>query len=140
MTEETVVQRTGDRPLAFTGELVDFVSTKTDQGYGDGRWWELKLFRAESKPAAAGAPPPKRWVLQIAYKTRWQGELYLDSVIVADSDEELAAFAKDFDFMKAVRGYPHGQEAKQNELVKALTLLWETALTRILSNLGPERL
>lgn len=139
MSEATVLPRTGDRPLAFTGEALAFATSQAASGPAETRWWELSLFRTAIN-AGPDATPSPRWVLQISYKTRWQGELYLDSVIVADTEEQLTTAAKAFDFLKPVKGFPRGQEDKQNRLLDTLTQHWNTALSVILSHLGPEQL
>lgn len=138
MTEANVLPRTGDRPLAFSGDLIATATTKTHDGPGSTRWWELSLFKPESKQV--GSIETQRWVLHVAFKTQWQGELYQDSVIVADSADELTREAKAFPFLKSVRGYPKGQDERQNRLVEALTARWNDALSVILGHLGPERL
>lgn len=139
--QEIVLDRTGDRPLAFDGESLATADTQTQDGPTSSRWWDLTIFRTEAKPATAESPEKlAQWVLAIAYRTRFQGERPTDSVIVAKNDDELASLAKQFNPLAGLRGYPPGNDERQQALESALLAAWKEGLSNILHVLGPEKL
>lgn len=125
------LNRTGDRPLQFTGELLAETDTRQHQGAGQNRWWELTLYREESL---------HKYVLAIGYRTQWQGEHNSDTVYVASTAAVIADDARAHPYLDGCSGFPSGMEEKQARLENDLRRCWEAGLTEILSALPPEEI
>lgn len=124
------LDRTGDRPLQFTGELLAGADTRQHQGAGQNRWWELALYREESG----------KYVLAIGYRTQWQGEHNGDVAYVADNAAGIVGDARKHLYLDGCSGFPSGHAERQARLESDLRHCWEEGLTEILSALPPEEI
>jgi len=132
MAEEITLPRTGDRPLAFTGELLAQEETKWWAGKESNRWHKLALYRTAGD----------RWVLAIGYRTQWEGEVDHDEVFVCATAEEAAECLRSTIPTEHLRGFPPGDQwaEKQSRLERDMTDRFLAAASRILKELGPERI
>jgi len=85
--EEFVIERDGERPIKFTGELLGEVSSSSNNASSDysgqtGRWSILRLYRTQ-----AG-----KYVCEQIGKTQWQGEHNRYSGAVCDTDQQVVDF------------------------------------------------
>ena len=128
--EKITLNRTGDRPVEFTGEEIASADTREHQGPCQNRWWEIALYRNE----------PGKFVLAIGYRTQWQGEHPTDTVYVCDTAEETADAARAHPYNSGVSGFPHGHDERQARLEQMLRQCWEAGLTEILGCVGPEKI
>ena len=120
--------RTGDRPLTFEGEQI---ATASSGNHDATRWHELALYRTAT-----------RYVLAIAYRTRWEGELGRDDVTVEPDDACVANRLRAYDAAAHVLGYPPGEayREKQLRMLRQMYARYEDAATRLLATLPAERL
>lgn len=129
MKEKITLQRTGNRPLSFLGELVAETTTQTSSGPGESRWWEIALYHADNK----------KLILSIGYRTRWQSERARDDVIVVESAEEMTDMVRAHDWATGIYGYDRHPE-KQERLMRTLGACWAEGMTEVLREIGPEEL
>jgi len=134
MGKSFVVDRTGDRPLSFSGDLLEEASSRVNRGSESNRWHELALYRVDGEE--------ERYVLVINYRTIWQEESDHDTAIVCVSAEDVAAQIRMTIPDEHMIGYPLGgqYEEKQSRLKKDLEARFKIAATEILSSLGPEQI
>lgn len=66
MTSIFILERDGQRPLRFTGELIANASGHYYQGPSSNRWTEVRLFRTSGEPV--------QFVAEIKHVTCYQGE------------------------------------------------------------------
>ena len=62
--ETVTLERTGDVPLTFEGEVVSEGDTSFIRGQRQNRWYELTLYRTKGG----------KWVLATVYRSQWQQE------------------------------------------------------------------
>jgi hypothetical protein len=127
---EIILSRTGDVPLKFEGDCIAEVSTRLARGQERNRWFEVALYRTR------GA----KYVLAIGYRTQWQGEHDVDSVIPCVNPEEVRQELQLFDPLRDVTGYPLGEAyaEKQARLERTLRLDWANAIRELFQDLGPD--
>ncbi len=129
--QKYTLQRTGDRPLSFTGELIAGVGGRVHSGQEQNRWHEIRIY------STAGGS----YVLEVTYQTTWRGEDGHDYAEAHPDIEALIADLRAVDPLEHLRGYPLGDNfaAKQARLERELTLRWQTLVGEILSEiLGTE--
>lgn len=124
------LNRTGDRPLKFAGEMITEADTRENQGPGQNRWWELALYRSDSG----------KYVLAIEYHSQWQGEHASHTAYVCDDAEDLTEAAKAHPYLAGVSGFPPGHDDRQQRLEASLKRCWEQGLSGILAAVEPEML
>jgi hypothetical protein len=125
------IARTGRPPLAFTGEVVAEADGRWTNGRENNRWHELRLYRTGGG----------RWVAEVAYRTRWQGELDHDVAEVAATPAELAGWLRtEVDPLEAVRGYPAGDAyaEKQRRLENDLRLRFDRLATDLFAQVAAD--
>lgn len=86
--ETITLQRTGRRPVSFTGELLARVETSSEQASGIysggvGHSSEVRVYRAEFSG---------RYVVAVTRYSQWQGELTTHEVELFEDGSELAAW------------------------------------------------
>jgi len=79
--QEFKLERDGEKTLAFTGELLAEVSSRTYSGETQNRWTEIKLYRTK-----AGV-----LVVQEVGNTTWQGEHDRHSATICDDEDAVIA-------------------------------------------------
>jgi len=118
------VFRTGNAPLEFDGERI---AHATSGNRDAARWHDLALYRT------AGG----KLVLEVVYRTRWQGEIEHFHGVVTD-EASAADELQMFDPMRAVMGFPPGgqYEQKQARLEQTLRAGYESAVSELLESAG----
>lgn len=120
------LKRTGKAPLRFTGELIK----ESDGGSRDAnRWHELAVYRT-----AKG-----KYVVRIAYRTRWQGELDRDTAEIVAKPNEVAAALEEYDPCSPVGGYPAGEAYadRQARLMNDIRRRYDAQVSELLAS-SPE--
>lgn len=127
-----VLQRTGDRPLRFVGELVATATSRSFSGPCESRWYELALYRTESG----------RYVVSIGYRSLWQGELAEDHVYVEDTPASVAEALRSMTPEMPLSAFPPGSkyDEKRTHVARSLRLCYETAVSELLKDIEPEEL
>lgn len=130
---ETVrLTRTGDRDLEFVGDLIVEASSRSQGGYSQNRWWELKLYRT-----ADG-----QFVCASTYRTQWDGEREHSEAEWCATHDAVTDWFRYLDPSTHVKGYPPGlqYDKKQAQLEQTLRADLAAAVTTILKALPPESL
>ena len=124
------LERTGNRPVTFTGELIAESSTHSTDGPASNRWWNLSLYKTESE----------KFALHIEYQTQWQGEHGRSDVSFRNSPEGLMKQLYLIEPEDAVIGYPLGQqyEDKQARLELILRQAWDKAVSELMDEFPEE--
>lgn len=119
--------RTGDAPLAFSGRILANVSGKRP-GEGDlPRWHDVTIYET------AGG----QYVVAIAYRTTWKGEIGRDTLAVVTGRSELRDALKRHDPVAHVQVLPPGPQfaERQARMVAMVRQQWdglvEMALTEV---------
>lgn len=73
--ERYVIERTGQKNLAFTGFKLESVSTWESNGPHNNRWNDLTMYNTIGG----------KYILQDEYTTQWQGESNTSKVYIADN-------------------------------------------------------
>jgi hypothetical protein len=130
--ETITLQRTGDRPLQFSGEELAGASSHRHDGACNTRWHELTLYRTE-----AG-----QYVLHVGYRTRWQGEHDHDAVFTHATPEGVVEEIRSTLPTEHLVGFPPGAQyaGKQARIEHAIGAGYLAAATQVLAALGPEKL
>ena len=88
--------RSGKPPLRFQGEVLAESDGQRQAGRDWTRWHELTVYRT-----TVG-----KYVVHVAYRTRYQGELEHDLATVADDPAAVGKILTDYDPASVVRGFP----------------------------------
>lgn len=122
--ETVTLRRSGQPPLRFRGELLAESDGERQAGKEHNRWHELAVYRT------AGG----QFVVRIAYRTRWEGELDRDAAEVTDAPG-VAAALRDYDPAAPVEGYPVGDAyaERQARLLADVRRRYEEQVSRILA-------
>jgi hypothetical protein len=131
-TASHVVPRTGELPLRFTGVLLAHVSTASDQGPGNHRWHHVRVYRTVGG----------RYILAVAFRTCWSGELDHDwAYECADARElGLALGESPNAFIPDAIGYPDREpyRERQHKLLAHLRARFHVAVSELYRRLGDE--
>lgn len=129
---EIVWERTGDRPLAFDGEVL--VSERFDQDKEEpkGRDYQIQIARTVGG----------QYVAQVSYSTTWKQESNFTYAFQGDDPEEIVIILQGFDPMKPVVGFPPGKpfEERQRRLEQILKIRWDELLSKVFAVFGPEKI
>jgi hypothetical protein len=104
MTEFTLI-RTGKTPLAFSGKLMGEADSSERQGPLQNRWHEVRVYQT------AGG----RWVGEVVFRTRWQGEHDRYTAEVANTPAELIQLLTAYDPTSEWEGYPDRPEYAERQ-------------------------
>ena len=126
--------RTGDRPLTFEGDQIASANSRWAKGQESNRWHELCLYETTTN----------KFVLHIAYRTQWQGELNRDEALIlsdiADVAMELRAYDPGAGTATGPVGLGYEQfHQKQMKRLDDLRARYESAVSELLADM-PERL
>lgn len=126
--EKFTIQRTGAVPLAFEGEQLTAHSGWMVAGKDQTRWHEVAVYRTTSG----------RYVVAIAFCTRWEGEEDWYTAAVCDTLDAVAEALEYHDPLAHLVGFPsHPTFAdKQRALEDTLADRWASILSRTLADLG----
>lgn len=126
---EITLPRSGQAPLVFVGEMLAESDGERVSGREQNRWHELAVYRT----------PGGKFVVRIAYRTRWQGELEHNAAEVCQQPREVATVLRDHNPTAAVVGYPTGSgyKDKQARLMADIRGRYEEQISEILAS-APE--
>lgn len=119
--EEITLTRTGKVPLAFAGEMLGDGDSSDRNGPLQNRWHEVRVYRT----AAA------KWVGEVVFRTRWQGEHDRHTAEVADTTAALVDLLTGYDPTAEWGGYPDRPEyaEKQARVQAAVRAGYERAVS-----------
>lgn len=127
--KEYMLKRSGQRALTFTGDELASVSTFSDNGPGNLRYWNISVFKTESD----------QFVLCMAWFSRWQGENEYDSATVHESLADVATALEAHDPLSRLIGFPSDVSGKyadrQRHIETVLRQQWQNAVSEILGDL-----
>lgn len=105
-------ERTGDRPLAFTGELIASV----EEEYG-GRKYRMELYSADNWNDG--------FVLFVEFTSPWAKDMPYSWALPCRSEDEVIGTIREIDWLLPVAGFPPGEkyEKRQAALTADLYLL-----------------
>jgi hypothetical protein len=127
--DKITIERTGKRPLAFTGETVASTSSWEDQGVLSMRCHDIAVFRTESD----------KWVVRVSYWTKWNGENDYADALAFDTVSEVAALLESYKFPNAgIIGYPIGANyaERQTRMMAELTEGFQRVAGKVLAAIG----
>lgn len=124
--EEHTVPRTGQAPLTFRGECLASADGEVQGGKDRNRWHEISVYRT----------PKGAYVVRVAYKTRWQGELDHDFAETTTDASAVATILRGYDPTEFVQGFPEGAayESKQARMLADLRLRYESLVSEALAS------
>ena len=123
------IQRTGQRPLTFDGTLLAEADSQSHDGPLQNRWHEAAVYQTTGG----------KYVVQICYRTKWQGEHDHDDALAFATKEEAATLLEEYIFPNlGTIGYPaHGSyQDKQARLLAELDAAWKLLVTHLLTSIG----
>lgn len=125
------LRRDGDSPLAFYGEVLADVSDPSPADEPPLRWHEMTLYRVASG----------KFVLRVAYLSRWKGEFGHSDVDVVANIGEVRKILREYDPTSYVVGFPPGVQyaEKQRRLMDDITARYDAQVADILSRF-PEQI
>lgn len=109
--EKYKLERTGLPPLSFEGQLL---AEAEGQRRNENRWHEIRAYQTKGG----------RYVLEIVYRTQWQGETDHHWVIDAESPKALTEGVKEYNPVMYALGFPPGKqfEEKQQRMIAGLRM------------------
>jgi hypothetical protein len=118
------LNRTGDAPLRFDGEEVASSDGQRQGGRDRNRWHDLAVYRVADD----------RYVVAIAYRTQWQGELDHHAAVIVATAAEVAQVLRDHDPCGHLAGYPAGPQYadRQVALARDVRSRYETQVSDVL--------
>jgi hypothetical protein len=130
MASEFTIPRTGDRPLKFTGERIAHADGERVRGKEQSRWHEIAIYHG-----------PGGYVVQIAFRTKWQHELDHDFaawVSLAPGEppgKNVAALLQNYGATAYLKGFPEGEYyvERQAKLVADLTQRYNALVSEVLA-------
>lgn len=128
------IEVTGELPLEFEGEEIYDNSSHYTNSQENNRWHQITIYKAQDKEG-------KYYVLNLKFKTLWQGEPEISEAWELNTIEEVAEELNSYDPIIHLRGYPDGEhfEAKQEKLKAKLTFDWKQLKVEALKSLGIKR-
>lgn len=121
---------TGQAPVEFEGEKLCEHSSQGFQGPSQNRWYVIRVYQPTDRDDL---------VLEIEYRTQWQGEKGRTDVFLAPSKRVLYRHLQDYDPMKGVPLRPPGVSGakRKNEVVRvAITQAWEELVSEVCATIG----
>lgn len=134
-SETFTLTRTGAAPLRFQGRLIAENDGERQAGSEHNRWHELAIYQTSGG----------RYVVRIAFCTRWEGELHHDIAEIVDAGkdtggdhdhaETVAEILQSYDPMAHVGGYPSGTgyEDRQRRLDRDIRARYAAQVSEILA-------
>jgi hypothetical protein len=125
--KEILLARTGGRPVKFTGEAIAQVDGLVHSGREQNRYHSVAVYKT------AGG----KYVLQIVYRSTWEGEGVHHHVTVHDTIEGVVDEIALYSPLEHFVGYPpHPQFAKkQARLEESLSLRWGALISDLLAQI-----
>jgi len=133
---DITLDRTGDRPLAFSGKEVADATSKLDTDPGNRHWHDITVYKLAGKTTG--------FIVAVAYHTDWETETDHHCAEVCADVKAVAEFLRAYDPLAWFIGPPKGgpgspQEQRRERLTRDLRLRYEDAVSEALDNLEPER-
>jgi hypothetical protein len=138
---DIIVDRSGDRPLAFQGKEWSNASSCMDVKPGSVRWHEITVYKLERE---AGG-----YVVAVSYRTEWDTETDHNAAKVCANAEEVATYLREYDPLAWFIGPPEGaasnpeeqctRRERRDRLSRDLKLRYEDVVSEALEKLEPER-
>lgn len=128
--EKYKLDRAGEPPLVFTGQIIAESKGKWAAGKEQNRWHDLCLYRTQGG----------KYVLEIYYQTHWEGELGHRTAFEVSGAEELTDVLRVYAPAQYVQGFPdHPQyEQKQHNLVSWIVRRYESQVSELLGQVADE--
>lgn len=104
--QEFILPRSGQAPLKIRGEKIAAADGSRQNGREQNRRYELAVYRTDDG----------RYVSQIAYRTRWEGECGHDLVEIAATPTEAGQVLRDYDPLERLAGYPPGEAYAERQV------------------------
>ena len=104
---EIRLERTGQAPLAFEGELLKAAAGRIFCGKEQNRWHEITLYRTAQT---------QRLVLSITYRSQWQGEAAYHDVCVLSQESDMIAVLRNYNPLPEHIGYPDAAHFRPRQL------------------------
>lgn len=119
--KEIVIERFGEPPIRFSGEMVAHGSTMTEKK--DDRGFVVRIFCS-----------PTKCVGHVEYVTKWKSEANASTVYIEDSARALAGKLLAHDPMTYVVGYPPGErfDEKRHRLELTIRRQYTALVSRLL--------
>ena len=105
---EIRLQRTGDAPLRFDGELVGDSDGQRQAGRDRNRWHDLAVYRLKDG----------QYVVAIAYRTQWQGELDHHEAAVVSTAKDIVEVLREYDPCGHLGGFPAGPQYAERQAAR----------------------
>lgn len=125
-----LLDRSGLRPLAFTGQELSTVEVVANSGPCSSRWWSIRAFKTDSD----------KYILALEWKTQWQGENNQDYAEVFESLDDLAYRLENWNPLVNLIGFPASTDgkyaAKQQHIEKTIQQVWAEQVSETLRTLG----
>ncbi len=124
MARKYLLNRSGDRALAFAGRRLAVAGEQGTQGEARDRWHTITLFHTDTD----------RFVGYIEYHATWEGEEQWATAYVAESAGELVQLLQDHDPLECVFGYPDTAQFKSRneQMHRVLRTRFDNALAAVL--------
>lgn len=122
------VRRDGDAPLKFCGTILAEGDSAQRNGQDSTRWHETTIYQTVGG----------KYVVAIAFRTRWKGEGDVELASVCDSPKGVILALREYDPVPAGIGFPPGEqfEAKQQRLLADLRGRWGGLVSSLLADCG----
>ena len=101
--ENFTLERFGDVPVTFIGEILAEAGSRTSNGATQNRWHELTIYQTQ-----AG-----NYVAHVLFRSCWQGERDRSTVFVSRTAEELRGDLVNYDPCSEWQGYPEQQHYRE---------------------------
>ena len=120
-----LLPRSGQAPLKFTGEEIASSEGRIQNGRDHNRWHDLTVYRT-----VGGG-----YVVQVQYRTQWQGECEHDEAVVCDDAQSAAWELQGYDPTAHCPGYPPGAAYadRQTRLMQDLRARYAAQVSEVLA-------
>ena len=117
------LRRSGQPPLRFQGELIASADGQRRNGCKQDRWHELAVYRTQGG----------KYVVKIAYRTRWPGENDHEAAKVVDDARSVGTALSTYDPVEFVAGFPASDAyaGKQARLLQDLRLRYDALVSEV---------
>lgn len=122
--ETFTLDRSGQAPLQFTGELLSESDGLRQANKEHTRFHNVSIFRTQGG----------KYVLHICYETRWQGEVGYSWAVTLSQPWHVAKAIEEYDPTSHVAGYPPHPtyEKRQQRLLEDIRSRWQQQVSDIL--------
>lgn len=118
-----ILARSGQPPLKFRGTLLKTLDGETLAGRKQERWYVIAVYRTHGG----------KFVVQIGYRTTWNGEVNHDEAEVVETPAEVNALLRNCDATAMVTGFPVQYPEKQARLMLDMRRQFDAIVSAILA-------